>query len=321
MRFSRFLIDDVPVLAAGEGDRWYPVADLLAGSSAPDDMIELLDRFPALDDEIADGLATSAARLLPDDAPSLLPFRPASLRDFMLSEAHAVNAGRGMIRRFKPRLLPIVDAYERVTRRTFPMLAPKALWYEEPIYYFSNHLNTVTDGAVIDWPPYTGALDYELELAFVVTRPLLNATPDEALAAVGGFLILNDFSARDVQLAEMRSGFGPQKAKHFVNAISPTVVTADEILPRIDNVRGEILINGDRVATTSAAGMQHSIADVLVHVSNGERIHPGEVFGLGTMPGGCGMENDRWLEPGDEIEMRIDRIGSLRNVIGPPPGR
>jgi len=321
MRFSRFLIDDQPVLAVASDDRWYPIADLLDGSVIPTDMIELLDRFPELDNEISDGLATDAARPLPDDAVPMLPFRPASLRDFMLSEAHAVNAGRGMIRRFKPRLLPIVDAYERITRRTFPMLEPKPLWYREPIYYFSNHLNTVTDGAVIEWPPYTTALDYELELAFVVTRPLINATPDGALAAVGGFLILNDFSARDVQLAEMRSGFGPQKSKHFVNALSPTVVTADEILPRIDDVRGEVRINGERVAVTSAAGMQHSIADVLVHISSGEQVHPGEVFGLGTMPGGCGMENDHWLAPGDEIEMRIDRIGSLRNVIGAPPRR
>jgi len=321
MRFRRYLVDDAPVLTVESDGRWYPLGGLLAETAPPSEMIELLDRFPALDNEIADGLATDATRPLPGDATVLLPFRPASLRDFMLSEAHAVNAGRGMIRRFKPGLVPIVDAYERITRRTFPMLRPKPLWYEEPIYYFSNHLNTVTDGAVIDWPSYTGALDYELELAFVVTRPLLDATMDEALGAVGGFLILNDFSARDVQLPEMRSGFGPQKAKHFINAISSTVVTANEILPRIDDVHGEVLINGERISVTSAAGMQHSIADVLVHISNSERVHPGEMFGLGTMPGGSGMENDHWLEPGDEIEMRIDRIGSLRNVIGPVPAR
>ncbi len=65
--------------------------------------------------------------------------------------------------------------------------------------------------------------------------------------------------------------------------------------------------------------MQHSVADVLVHVSNGERVHPGEVFGLGTMPGGCGMENDHWLSRGDVIEMRIERIGSLTNTIASPP--
>jgi len=319
MRLSRFLVDDAPLLAVEADGRWYPVTGLLSQATAPTDMIELLGRFPELDNEIADGLATGIADPLPDDALPTLPFHPASLRDFMLARDHAVNAGRGMIRRFKPRLMPIVDTYERVTRRTFPMLEPKPLWHQEPIYYFSNHMNTVTDGAVIDWPPYTRALDYELELAFVVTRPLYNATPDEVLDAIGGFMILNDFSARDVQLAEMRSGFGPQKAKHFVNAISPTVVTADEILPRIDNVHGEVRINGELVASTSSAGMQHSVADVLVHISNGERVHPGEVFGLGTMPGGCGMENDHWLEPGDEIEMRIDRIGSLRNTIGPAP--
>ncbi len=319
MKLGRFLVGDAPVVAVASDGRWYPVDDLLGDDSAPHDIVDLLGRLPVIDNAIADGLATGSAAALPEESTPLLPFQPASLRDFMLSEAHAVNAGRGMIRRFKPGIMPVVNAYERVTRQTFPILKPKPLWYQQPIYYLSNHLNTVTDGAVIDWPRYTGALDYELELAFVVTQPLFNATADEALEAIGGFLILNDFSARDVQLPEMRSGFGPQKSKHFVNALSPTVTSADEILPHIDDLHGQVLINGEIVAETSTAGMQHSVADVLVHVSNGERVHPGEVFGLGTMPGGCGMENDRWLEPGDEIELRIDRIGSLRNTIGAAP--
>jgi len=319
MKFSRFQVGDESVQSVESDGRWYPLAGLLPEQSFPDDPVELLDRFPELSDAITTALTARSTEALPDDSRPLLPFEPASLRDFMLSETHAVNAGRGMIRRFKPRLAPIVDTYERVTRRTFPMLKPKPIWYEQPIYYFGNHMNTVTDGAVIEWPSYTGALDYELELAFVVASPLLNATADEALDAIGGFLILNDFSARDVQLAEMRSGFGPQKAKHFVNAVSSTVVTADEILPRIDRLRGQVLINGELVAETTTAGMQHSLADLLVHVSSGERVHPGEVFGLGTMPGGSGMENSHWLEPGDEIELRIDRIGSLRNTIGPAP--
>jgi len=233
----------------------------------------------------------------------------------MLSETHAVDAARGMVKRFMPKVAPFPRIYEKITGKVFPAFKPKPIWYRQPVYYFGNHLNMVTDGAVVPWPDYTTALDYELELAFVITRSLYNATAEEALSAVGGFLILNDFSARDKQLEEMRSGFGPQKSKHFINALSHTVATAGDILPQVDQLKGEVRINGRPVCTTSTAGMQHTIADVLAHVSRSEHLHPGELFGLGTLPGGCGMENGHWLRRGDRIELAIDAVGSLGNTI------
>lgn len=314
MRFARFHTDDSEVIAAAaEGGTWVPVGDLVR--DAPDDMLGLLGSWPELKARAEGALAGGNWQALPADAEPLLPFRPASLRDFMLSETHAVEAARGYLRHFKPGLLKVVDGYEKLTGRTFPALKPKPLWYRQPVYYLTNHLNVVTERAAIDWPDYTDALDYELELAFVITKPLLNATREEAEAAIGGFLILNDFSARDVQLDEMKSGFGPQKCKHFVNALSATVATADDILPRIDTVKGEVRINGERIVTGRNSDLQHDAADVLVHVSRAERLHPGEVFGLGTMPGGCAMENGRWLAPGDEIELAVEGIGTLTNRI------
>ena len=314
MRFARFRVGGKEVIAARADGDWVAVDALLP--DAPPGMIELLDRWPGLKLRAGEALASGDWEALPDDAEPLLPFRPASLRDFMLSERHAVNAARGFLRRFRPGLLKIVGPWEKMTGRPFPALKPKPIWYRQPVYYLTNHLNVVTDRATIDWPDYSEALDYELELAFVITKPLLDATADQAREAIGGFLILNDFSARDVQLEEMRSGFGPQKSKHFVNALSSCVATADETLPAIDTLRGEVRINGRRIVETDNADLRHSAIDLLVHVSRSERLHPGEVFGLGTMPGGCAMENGHWLAPGDEIELRIEGIGSLVNRIG-----
>ena len=160
------------------------------------------------------------------DVSALLPFRPLSFRDFMLYEKHVVDAGRGYTQRFLPTAYPIARLYEKLLGRPVPAFKPSALWYREPIYYMSNHLTFVPSGTPVRAPSYTQAFDYELEIGFVLKKPLFNATENEALEAIGAFVVLNDFSARDVQRAEMQSGFGPQKAKHFLSSMSAVAVTA-----------------------------------------------------------------------------------------------
>lgn len=315
MKLGRFSLDDNHLIAVSFEGRWISLTGLPVDRFLTSDMIALLDAWPEVKPAIIKALKQGPVQPLPDSAIPLLPFQPASLRDFMLSETHAVNAARGMVNRFMPKTAPLVWLFEKVTGRVFPAFKPRPIWYRQPVYYFGNHLNVVTDGAFVQWPEYTTALDYELELAFVITKSLYNAAPEEAMSAVGGFLVLNDFSARDIQMEEMRSGFGPQKSKHFLNAISHSVATADELLSHVNHFKGEVWINGQQVCESSTAGMQHSIADLLVHISRSERLHPGEVFGLGTMPGGCGMENGHWLKRGDKIELVIDQVGSLRNTI------
>lgn len=246
---------------------------------------------------------------------ALLPFQPLSFRDFMLYENHVINATRGYVRRFMPTAYRLAQFYERLTGETFPKFKPAKLWYQQPIYYMSNHLSFVPSGTPLRCPSYSQALDYELELGFVLGRPLFNATPEEALAAIGGFVVINDISARDVQRAEMESGFGPQKTKHFCSSMSETLVTANDILPEIDSLTASILINGVEVAYTSTAGMYHSLGEALAHASKDERLYPGELFASGTLPGGSGMENGHWLKAGDTIEMEIDRIGKITHDI------
>jgi 2-keto-4-pentenoate hydratase/2-oxohepta-3-ene-1,7-dioic acid hydratase in catechol pathway len=209
----------------------------------------------------------------------------------------------------------VTEFYERLTGATFPAFRPPELLSRQPLYYFGNHLTIVPSGMPVKMPSYSRALDYELELGWVLAKPLLNATPEEALAAVGGFVVVNDFSARDVQRAEMRSGFGPQKSKHFLSSMSPTLVAADEVLPKVDALKALVEINGKRVATLSSAGMRHSIGDVLVHLSRDEQLFPGELIASGTLPGGSGLEAGRLLQNGDELRLVIEDVGEITHKI------
>ncbi|WP_213575752.1 fumarylacetoacetate hydrolase family protein [Rhodococcus sp. USK13] len=291
--------EGLQVQASESGGPWEPITDRTALGGRVFD--------PEWDLTRADEHLQRSARLL--------PFQPASFRDFMLYEQHVLDASRGLLQRFHPRQERVVAAVETLTRRTFPLLKPKPLFYTQPIYYMSNALTFVPSGTPIVAPSYTGALDYELEIGFVLARELFNATADEALDAIGAFVVLNDLSARDVQRAEMESGFGPQKSKHFATSLSEVAVTADEILPRIDALQGTVSINGTTVSTVSSAGMHHSIGDVLAHASRDETLRPGELFATGTLPGGSGMETGHWVKSGDILELGIDGIGSIQHAI------
>jgi len=249
------------------------------------------------------------------DMSALLPFRPLSFRDFMLYEKHVVDAGRGYAKRFLPKAYPVVRIYEKLLGRPFPALKPSALWYREPIYYMGNHLTFVPSGTPVRAPAYTQAFDYELEIGFVLKKPLFNATEDEALDAIGAFVVLNDFSARDVQRAEMQSGFGPQKAKHFLSSMSAVAVTADEVLPRINELTGTVHINDALISSPTSAGMRYSLGEVLARASREEHLFAGELFGTGTLPGGTGIENGHWLKSGDRLRLAIAGIGEIEHQI------
>jgi len=251
-----------------------------------------------------------------DPAIGVLPFRPLSFRDCMLYECHWVQAARGYAKRFMPAAHQLARVYETLSRRTFPAFRPSTLWKRQPIYYFGNHMTIVPSGTVVRTPAYTHALDYELELGWVLSKPLFNATPEEAVRAIGGFVVVNDFSARDVQRTEMRTGLGPQKSKHFLTSMSQTMVTASEVLPCIDELMARVEINGQIVTRTSTHGMRYSLGEVLAHLSLSERLYPGELIASGTLPGGSGMETGHWLRPGDLLRLVIEPIGEIVNEIG-----
>ena len=247
--------------------------------------------------------------------PIMLPFQPLSFRDFSLFEQHLINASRGFAKRFLPYTYKLTTLYETLTRKTFPKFKPPGLWYQQPLYYFGNHLNFITTGDEIYPPSYTNALDYELEIGAILAKPLLNASPHEAEQAIGGYVVLNDVSARDVQRAEMCSGFGPQKAKHFINAMSPIVVTADEINEHINDLQASVIIDGVKRADCSTAKMHYSLGEAIAYISKEEQLYPGELFGSGTLPNGCGMENGHWVYPGNVLSLKVDKIAEVTNRI------
>lgn len=251
----------------------------------------------------------------PAKGPEILPFGPRSFRDVLLYEDHWIRSSRGYVRRFMPAAFRVTRLYEKLTGAIFPAFRPPKLMAQQPIYYFGNHLTIVPSGTPVEIPSYTKALDYELELGWVLSKPLLNASPQEALAAVGGFVVVNDFSARDVQRAEMQSGFGPQKSKHFLSSMSATMASAGQILPKVDALKARVEINGKLVSSLSSAGMRYSIGEVLAHLSRDEELHPGELIASGTLPGGSGLEAGRLLDSGDELRLVIEEVGEIAHRI------
>ncbi|MCH9757198.1 MAG: fumarylacetoacetate hydrolase family protein [Gammaproteobacteria bacterium] len=328
MKLRRVLTQNGPqveALKSGESDEWIRLStvaglsDISKSFAVNDNLATHLmsvlelghDGWQVLSEQVDACEAVEGAL----DADVILPFKPSSFRDFLLFEQHFIDASRGFVKRFLPKKYKITALYERITNKTFPKFKPPAIWYERPLYYFGNHLNFMTSGEYIHIPDYTKALDYELELGAILAGPLLNATPDEATKAIGGYVVLNDLSARDVQFPEMRSGFGPQKAKHFQNAMSPIVVTADEINDSVDNLDASVLINGIKRIPCSTSNMQYSLGEAIAYVSKSEQLHAGELFGSGTLPGGSGMENGCWLQAGSVLHLAIDKVGELTNQV------
>jgi 2-keto-4-pentenoate hydratase/2-oxohepta-3-ene-1,7-dioic acid hydratase in catechol pathway len=254
-----------------------------------------------------------------DVSEAVSPFRPRSIRAFMLWERHVIASSRMLVKNFFPApAAKVVLGYERITGRPFPKLKPNARFREAPTFYVANHTSVLADGQDMWWPSHTRFLDFELELACVLARPLADATPEQALEAVGGWFVLNDWSARDVQADDARRNiFGPViKAKTFANSIGSDVVTADAV-PDWTAMRGRVRVDGELWCEGTTAAPQHTLGAMLAYASAGEKLDAGDVISTGTMPGGCGLELDRWIQPGQTVELEIDGIGTLTNRISP----
>lgn len=281
---------------AAEGD---PTPGRLASAVAPPEMTAFLANGKRALEAAREGLAFAqetetatgpdGARLRYDPAEvkllSPVP-RPNSIRDFMVFEEHVRNSLDG----------PIPD-----------------VWYEVPIYYKGNPRAIVHPGEPVDWPSYTEKLDYELELAAVVGREGRDIDRADADEYIAGFTIFNDFSARDIQLREMAGQLGPTKGKDFANGFGPVLVTPDEI--DLEDLHVSATVNGEVWSQGNIGEMHHSFAEIIEYVSMDETLYPGDVLGTGTVGRGCGLELDRWLEPGDTIELHADGIGTLSHRI------
>jgi fumarylacetoacetate (FAA) hydrolase len=179
-------------------------------------------------------------------------------------------------------------------------------WYELPVFYFSNPAAIYGPDDEIPFPAGSEELDYELEVAAVIG----------AKGAIGGFTIMNDWSARDLQRKEMRVGLGPAKGKDFATSLGPVVVTPDEL----GDLRLEMVarVNGEERSRGNLGDMYHSWESILERAAANTQLVAGDIIGSGTVGTGCILEHGdgRWLQPGDVVELEVEEIGVLRNVVG-----
>jgi 2-keto-4-pentenoate hydratase/2-oxohepta-3-ene-1,7-dioic acid hydratase in catechol pathway len=231
--------------------------------------------------------------------------RPSTFRDFYAFEQHVRTAR---------------------SRRGLDMIGA---WYELPVFYFSNPNSLIPDSVSMMPPAGSHELDYALELGVVIGKRGRDIPVGRAWEYVAGFVILNDFSARDLQRAEMEVGLGSAKGKDFATAIGPMLVTRDEVSDRINGEKISLemraRVNGRELSRGNSASLHHSFPKMIAHASRDVDLFPGDLIGSGTVGTGCileiGPENTGgWLKPGDTVELEIERLGVLRTSIVARPG-
>jgi fumarylacetoacetate (FAA) hydrolase len=227
--------------------------------------------------------------------------RPPSLRDFYAFEKHVAAA-------FANRGRPVPSE-----------------WYDFPVFYFSNPGSLCGPEDPIAAPPSSQALDYELEVACVIGRGGRDIAAAEAEAHIFGYTILNDWSARDLQRAEMNAGLGPAKGKDFATSLGPWLVTPDELedaaegRPGVYRLAMAARLNGVERSRGNLAELHYSFGEMIARASSGVELFPGDVIGSGTVGTGCLLEltggQGPWLQPGDVVELEVERLGILKNTV------
>lgn len=189
-------------------------------------------------------------------------------------------------------------------------------WYEIPAYYKGANTGFIGNDEIIPWPSYSDQLDYELELGVVIGRDGKNIKAKDAKKHIFGYTILNDMSARDIQRKEMAIRLGPAKGKDWCSIMGPVIVTADEFNYEEPNLLMTAAVNGDEWSRGQSGDAHFSWAEMIEHVAKDEWIRSCDFMGSGTVGTGCGLELDRWIKSGDLLELTIDKIGTLRNIVG-----
>ena len=239
------------------------------------------------------------------------PIEVAALFDFGLTPRHLANSLATMTKYEKdnPQTAPILQAFAKALL-TKPAAPPAGV--PERLSYYKCNMNSIAgDGETIPWPRYTSRLDIEPELAVVYGN---------ARQPVAGFCIFNDVSARDVQAPEFIGGFCLTKDMDRGNQLGPFLVTPDEIgdpykLGVVVTVNGEVKYRG------STSDISHKADDVFAWLGMIAPIKPGSVMGLGTIPDCTGLDNDDFIDPGADIEISFERLGTLRCRFAEPTGR
>jgi fumarylacetoacetate (FAA) hydrolase len=199
-----------------------------------------------------------------------------------------------------------------------------------PVFYFTNHQAVIGPGPVEVMPEHLNRLDYELEAAIVISKAGKNIKASEADEYIGGYMVMNDWSARALQMEEMKLSLGPAKGKDFATSIGPWLVTRDELAPRrIPGEQGErydltmtASINGKEYSRGNLKDMTWTFAQIIERASYGVMLYPGDVIGSGTVGTGCLLElngskitDNLWLKVGDVVTCSIEMLGDLTNTV------
>lgn len=276
------------------------------------------DMYPlalAAEQQIKNGIGKVQMPIAFDEAELLAPVpHPTSCRDGYAFRQHVAAARRNR----KVDMIPEFDQY--------------------PIFYFTNHNSIQGPGEILCMPDHFEKLDFELEAAIVINRPARNITASQADEYIAGLMIMNDMSARRLQMEEMLLNLGPAKGKDFATVIGPMLVTLDELasfeipckeghVGKTWNLSMKCIVNGIQVSSGNIGDMDWTFAEIIERCSYGVNLYPGDVIGSGTVGTGCFLElngtgklndanyQEQWLKAGDIVEMEIDGLGKLNNTI------
>ena len=276
---------------------------------------DVLPLAQSIEQRIKDGLVRDGLGVPIEETDILAPVpHPTSCRDGYAFRQHVAAARRNR----KVDMIPEFDQY--------------------PIFYFTNHNSIQGPGNVYCMPDHMQKLDFELEVAIVISKAGRNIKAADADEYIGGLMIMNDISARKLQLEEMLLNLGPAKGKDFATCIGPVLVTLDELaeyevpckenhLGKTWNLGMKCSVNGIEVSRGNVSEMTWTFAEIIERCSYGVNLYPGDVIGSGTVGTGCFLElngtgklnnsdfKEQWLQEGDVVEMEIDALGKLSNTI------
>tara|TARA_Y100001978_G_scaffold23739_1_gene19935 strand:- start:4401 stop:5294 length:894 start_codon:yes stop_codon:yes gene_type:complete len=265
------------------------------------DIFDLLENIKKVDTY----LKSDNLLILDIDSLDLLPpLKPRSLRDAYAFRQH-VETSR------KNRGLEMIKEFD-----------------DFPVYYYSNADAVMGPGNINIDDVFMNKLDFELEVAILIGKEGINIDCKDADNYIAGFMIMNDFSARDLQMAEMKLNLGPAKGKDFATTIGPFLVTPDELKNQIIpsesgnklSLKMECFINSKKISEDNLINLSWTFSQIIERVSMGTRIFPGDIIGSGTCATGCFLElnqtNDtQWLKKEDIIELKVESLGTLKNTI------
>ena len=273
---------------------------------------ELMEHAARVNEEIRSGKIEAKEELF-FELMAPVP-HPTSCRDGYAFRQHVASARRNR----KLDMIPEFDQY--------------------PIFYFTNHNAVQGPGEIECMPDHFQKLDFELEVAVVLNKKGRNITAAEADSFIAGYMIMNDMSARTLQMEEMLLNLGPAKGKDFSTVIGPWLVTPDELeqykVPakpghtgNAYNLEMKCVVNGKQVSAGNMADMDWTFAEIIERAAYGCNVLPGDVIGSGTVGTGCFLElngtgvlnnadyEPQWLLPGDLVEMEVTGLGMLGNII------